>query len=190
MTHSLNPVPTSAAPTLRARRNPVWLAVGIIAICIGALGAGQLAERLSVSNSVLVTTKAIARGDVIEVSDIRTIKVGDISGISAAPESELSSLVGQVAQIDLAANSIVPDGAAGKAVVPAGSTQLGLSLAAGRMPSGFLPAGTRVMLIAVSPSDEKPIVPGEIPATVVSANGTASDSGDRLVDVSVGRCLG
>ncbi len=180
-------VPESAAPTLRARRNPVWLAVGIVAICLGALGAGQLANRLSVSNNILVTTTAIERGDVIEASDIRTMRVGDISGISAAPESELTSLIGQVAQLDLAADSIVPEGAAGKTVVPAGSSQLGLSLSAGRMPNGFLPAGTNVLLVAVSPGNEKPIVPGEIPATVVSANGTAHDSGDRLVDVTVRR---
>ncbi len=187
ITKAAKTVPKSTAPMLRARKNPVWLAIGILAICLGALGAGQLVDRLSVSNDVLVTTKAIARGDLIQESDIRAMRVGDISGISAAPQSELKNLVGQLAQIDMAANSIVPEGAAGEAVVPAGSTHLGLSLGAGRMPSGFLPAGTRVLLVAVSPSDEKPVAPGEFPATVVSANGTADDSGARLVDVSVKR---
>lgn len=172
---------------LRARRSPRWIAAGVLAICLGALGAVLLWDGAVTSQQVLRVNSAVARGEVIEAGDLGPVTIGSLPGVSVVVAEELAPLVGQHALVDLPAGSLVPAGGIGAPVVAEGTARMGLALPAGRLPSGTLVPGEALLLIPVPAPDDtsrearQPVVRG----TLVSAPAVGPDGVSTLVDVTV-----
>ena len=141
-------LPKPIAP--RARRQPRWIAAGLLAICLGALGAVLLFTEAASSHSVVVVATDVARGEVIEQADLSTTTIGSTPGVNTVPADQLAALIGHRATVDLLAGTLLPAGAIGDPVPKAGFVQLGLRLAPGRIPLEALPPGTPVQLVAVA----------------------------------------
>ncbi|WP_460744419.1 SAF domain-containing protein [Mariniluteicoccus endophyticus] len=194
------------APAVRPRRQPRWIATGMLAICLGGLGASMLYVEATGAHDVLQVTRPIPRGDLIRPGDLRPVSVGSLPGSATVPADQLGQLEGRRALIDLAGGAILPADAIGQPPVDRGQTQIGLRLAPGRLPVGDLPPGSAVHLIAVEdprlvqagqttqsggqnggPSGQStnPARPASLGAVVVSAPRPGPDGVAMLLDVKV-----
>ncbi|MFZ1409833.1 MAG: SAF domain-containing protein, partial [Micropruina sp.] len=170
---------------VRARRNPRWIAAGVLAICLGGLGSGVLYTSVADARSVVRTNRTIFRGEVIKASDLGVVSIGSAQGIPTIPGNEAGALVGKTALTDLASGSLVPPNSAGEADVPAGTVRLGLNLAPGRLPVSALPSGTPVLLVAIS-KDGDGTAPGAPSVQAqIATSPTSLPDGSSLLDVSV-----
>jgi hypothetical protein len=180
-------VPPSAIPEhpLRPRRNPRWIAAGVLAMCLGAVGSLLLYTQAATANTVVAMSSTVMRGETVQADDLTPITVGHLAGIAAIPSSRLGDLVGKQALVDLAQGSIVVEGTVGRSEHPSGHSQVGLRLALGRLPIAALPRGTPIRIIAVTTqgSADK--------ASAVSVRGTVATApvetadGARVLDVWV-----
>lgn len=183
--------PGAAAGQLRVRRQPKWIAVGLLAMCLGGLGAAALYAEASRSLDVLVVTRDVGRGEVIQQGDLRVARVGDLTGVSAVEATDLNALTGQRALIDLRENALLPSGGVGDAALEPGGSQLGLKLAPGRVPNADLPQGTTVLLVPLA--DPRLADTGEsgnentgpVRASVLTPPRTGPDGVAILLDVRV-----
>ncbi len=139
-----------AAPRIRTRRNPKWVALGIVAICLGAIASFFLYSQVAESHQVAVVRRSLQRGATIRSGDLGSVTVGNTSGIDTVPATAIPDLVGRVAATDLFEGSLVPPSAVTTDLPPAhGKDIIGLRLATGRAPSGFLVPGSPVRLVVL-----------------------------------------
>lgn len=179
------------AGRLRVRRQPKWIAAGLLAICLGGLGATVLYTEATQSTDVIVATRTVPRGEVIGPNDLRVVRVGNLLGVSHTDAVQLNTLVGQRALVDLPEGALVPAGGVGRPVLDQGQSQVGLKLAPGRIPTGELPQGTQVLLVPLA--DERAAAGGAdtraagppVPAIVLTPPAVGPDGVAILLDVRV-----
>lgn len=170
---------------LRARRSPKLIALGLLLACLGGLGGALLLQTSAHTSSVLVMAHSVAKGATISASDLTSVSMGTAPIVASLPASDLGHIVGQVALVDLPAGSLPGPRSVGTLSVPLGDTQLGLKLAAGRVPSTRLDPGTAVLLVPVSASANEP-APSGAPVTAIVVSTPQQVSGDAVViDVAV-----
>ena len=176
------------AVQLRARRNPRLVIAGVLCAALGGLGAAVVHAETSSSAQVLMAARDVSRGEVVQTSDLAVVTIGSAPGVNTVPASELSSLVGGEARVDLPSGSLVGDGAVGEPEVAKGTSQLGLRLAAGRLPVKVMLAGTRVTLVAVTGTrtgadDGVPSL--RVTGQIVSSPVPLADGASYVLDVAV-----
>lgn len=190
--------PEIAAGRVRPRRQPRWIAAGLLAIALGGLGATLLWQELTTSTQVVVLQRPVPRGEVIKATDLRAVEVGSLTEVSSVPATELPSLVGKRALVDLAQGSLLPRGAVGTPDLERGASQVGLKLAPGRLPTGELSQGTPVRLIPLEDPRQGPAqtsgqgaapLPAVITATIASPPRVGPDGVATLLDVRVDQGL-
>lgn len=183
-------VPAPAATTARLRRNPRWIALGIVALCLGALGSFVLYNQLADARDVVAIRTSVSRGEPVTAAVLTVVRVGDTPGIGTVPAAQLDTLVGETATVDLTAGTLLAPGMIAPVVIPAaGHSLVGIKLDIGRSPNGFLRSGSPIRLIAVPPTGANATYQDaysnlSIDATVVEANPTA-DGQAMLLDVDV-----
>lgn len=176
-------------PALRPRRSPRLVMIGMLVACLGALAASVAWTQTTKAAPVVVMVGDVARGEVVEAADLGVANVGTPPGVESFPAERLSELVGKHALVDLPAGALVGTRSVGDPATAGGTSQLGLKLAAGRLPTSTLPAGTRVLLVPVQAADggsAAPADPGEgIEAVVVQQPTVLPDGATWVLDVSV-----
>ncbi|MGO4957609.1 SAF domain-containing protein [Luteococcus sp. Sow4_B9] len=177
-------LPESHTAHLRPRRSPRMAAAGVLLACLGGLGAAVAYQQAAHSNQVVVVQRPVARGEQVQAGDLAVVTIGPAPGVRTLPAERLGSLVGQQALVDLAAGSLVGEGAVGRAALPKGKAQIGLKLVAGRVPNAELPAGTRLNLVEVT-SDKAQSTGLVVEAEVVLAPELMQDGSTRTMDVAV-----
>ncbi|MGJ6981667.1 SAF domain-containing protein [Aestuariimicrobium soli] len=181
-------VARSTQAALRPRRSPRLVIIGLLVACLGALGAAVAWTQTTRAEPVVVLVADVARGEIVEAADLGVANVGTPPGVESFPAERLQELIGKHALVDLPAGVLVGAGSIGDPVTPAGTSQLGLKLAAGRLPTSPLPAGTTVLLVPVAaPGAEKSTsqLGDAIPATVVAQPQQLPDGATWVLDVSV-----
>ncbi len=184
-----SPEPLGSRPSevrLRARRSPRLVALGVLLAALGGLGGATVLTTSTHTQSVLVMTRPVARGDLITAGDLGVVTIGAAPGVRTVPSSDLTQLVGRTARVDLPQGSLPGPDAAGDPLVPSAYAQIGLRLEAGRLPMAQLPPGTAIELVPVSPTvgDAAPDI-DPVRAVVVQP-ARATDTGAAMVlDVAV-----
>lgn len=180
--------PRSSTTQLRGRRSPRLILIGILAMCLGGLGAAVLYQQSTTSHRVLISTRTVLRGEVIKESDLRITEIAG-APIPAVDAHRLREVVGQTALLDIAEGSIVGPSSYGQVTVNAGTSQLGLRLTAGRVPVRELPAGTPVRIIGVAAKADvtsaAPIEASVTNAVVVTSPRATPDGAAVMLDVEV-----
>jgi hypothetical protein len=170
-------------PRIAGRRNPRWIALGVVALCLGGLLSYLLYAQVAAQSAVVAMSRTVHRGAVIQATDLTTTTVNGATKVSTVPAAELQSLVGKRAAYDLVEGSLVPAAAVDTPPLPAaGRAVVGLKLDQGRAPFGLLPASSQVRLVPV-PAGEQATA-GQ-PAAAQSANPGPIYLG-RVVDVTDG----
>lgn len=172
-------VPDATRPRLRLRRSPLWLAAGILAICLGGLASAFVYLQVAASDPVLRVNRTIHRGEVIQAADLSVVHVGTGLDVRTVPDARAGEVVGQAAVTDLPGGSLLVDGSWGDSNVAAGSARVGLKLGPGRFPATDLRPGTTVLVVALSGQGGalEEDLPGSVTATLVGqASGQADGS--------------
>lgn len=179
-----------APPRLPGRRNPRWIALGLVAICLGGLLAYAVYARVSTETRVLSVTSTVYRGEVVEAADLTTVVVhGDPPG-PVVPATEQGSVLGKRAVFDLPAGSLVAPGSLADGTLPdAGRSVVGLRLPTGRAPSSLLVPSAPVRIVALpapaSGTGAKDSLVGKTYAGRVVGSTPGPDGTSTVVDVEV-----
>jgi hypothetical protein len=141
---------TPQPPRMPGRRNPKWIALGIVALCLGGLLSYMIYARVASETAVVAAAHTVYRGETIEQGDLTTITIRNGSLPQTMPATRLADLVGKRAVYDLIEGSVIPSAAVADQAVPAeGRAIVGLKLAPGRAPSNLLLPSSAVRLIAM-----------------------------------------
>jgi hypothetical protein len=141
---------TPQPPRMPGRRNPKWIALGIVALCLGGLLSYMIYARVASETAVVAAAHTVYRGETIEQGDLTTITLRGGSLPQAVPAARLADLVGKQAAYDLVEGSVIGSTAVVEQAIPAeGRAIVGLKLAPGRAPSNLLLPSSLVRLIAM-----------------------------------------
>ena len=140
-------------PRLPGRRNPRWIALGVLALCLGALLSAVVYARLASETTVVSLAATVYRGEAIQRDDLTTVRLRGGTLPDTVAAERLESLVGQRAVFDLPAGSVVPAAAVAPVALPAdGRAAVAMRLVTGRAPEGLLPPGSPLRLVALPPA--------------------------------------
>lgn len=175
----------------RARRRWGLFAAMVLVVALGVLGNVWLWSSSTSAQEVVAARTTIERGSVIDAEDLMTVRVELDPALAAVAGSELSSLVGQRAALDVAAGSLLTSEAVTASTVPGeGYSLVGIGVAAARMPGTALVAGDQVRVVAtpqLQTGEAATAAPESVSAVVVSSQaGTdATGQGQTVVTVQV-----
>lgn len=179
---------SSPPPPLPGRRNPKWIALGVVAICLGGLLSFVIYSRVATETSVVAVAHTVYRGETIETDDLTTVTLRRGSVAKAIPATELKNLIGQRAVFDLAEGSVVSSASVGDLLIPAeDQAAIGLKLSGGRAPTNLLLPGSPIRLIALPPveASQKDKLSGSVYVARVVDQTAAPDGTSTLVNVEV-----
>jgi SAF domain len=186
---SLETTPTP--PRVPGRRNPKWIALGVVALCLGGLLSYVIYARLANETAVVTVAQTVYRGEVIDAADLTTITLQGNTIAQAVPAADLDAMIGKRAAVDLAAGSVLVATAVTEESIPAsGRAIVGLKLAAGRTPTSLLIPSAAVRLVALpapdgSTQDSKDDVTGDTFTARVLDQTDGADGTSILVNVDV-----
>lgn len=145
------PAPTMPEPPrMPARRNPRWIALGILALCLGALLSYGIYAKVATESTVVAVAQTVYRGEAIEEADLTRVVIQGDSFPDAVPARRISELVGKRAVFDLPRGSVLSDRSITDTTVPqSGRAVVGLKLDPGRAPVGLLLPSSPVRLVAL-----------------------------------------
>ena len=175
------------APPPKLRRRPMLVAASVAAICLGALLAVWAYTSSSDAREVVAIRATVHRGEVITRGDVMSVRISVDPALRPISASELDTVVGKRAALDLAAGGLVTAEDVTGSVIPAqGKSVVGVSLAPGMVPAARLQAGDQVRLV-VTPGSQGDIAAGKpltTTATVVDVR-PEDDNGLVVADVTV-----
>lgn len=181
-------IPTAAKPTtLKQRRRPTLIALGVALIAVCALGAWWLVDRMSTTTEVVAASQDVPPGTILTEEDLTTVSVHLPESTSVVPASELESLIGQRTTGAVDDGSLISPGQVADNPFPSeGSAVVGLRVKAGQIPLRDVDPGDAVEVIGTPregddpPNGEAPVVTGRIQAI-----GSPMSDGSVIVDVLV-----
>jgi Flp pilus assembly protein CpaB len=180
---------TPQPPRLPGRRNPKWIALGVVALCLGGLLSYVIYARIASEAAVVVAAHTVYRGETLEQSDLATITLRGGSMPHTIPAAQLNDLVGKRTAFDLVEGSVISSTAITDSAIPReGRAAIGLKLTPGRAPGNLLLPGTRVRLIAMpaaADSSTADKLAGSIFVGSVIDQSQAADGMSVLVNVEV-----
>ena len=179
---------TPATPRLPGRRNPKWIALGVIAICLGGLLSYVIYSQVATEATVVAAAHTVYRGEAIERDDLTTVTLRRGSVAAAIPAAQIDDLVGQRAVFDLAEGSVVSKVAVGAVVIPPdGQSVVGLKLSGGRAPNNLLLPDSPIRLVALPVNDtaDRDKLAGSVYVGRVVDQSAAADGTSTLVNVEV-----
>lgn len=131
---------------LRARRSPRLIALGVLLIVLGALGAAALYTAVTGHRQAIAMANDVTRGQEIRSSDLTVRELpGDQEG--GIDPREMDVLIGKQALFDLPAGSFPAEKHVAARSFPKGNVTMGLKLGPGRIPNTPLAPGQRIQLI-------------------------------------------
>jgi hypothetical protein len=196
-TRSAQPTPAAAlnglskAPVLpppRRRRRPGLLALAVVMVVLGALGAAFLATSLSRMSPVIAIAREVPWGQAITAADLVEAQVPDDPALQPIPYSERDAVIGMVATTTLTPGSLLTFAAVTEQRLPPPGQQLvGVGVSAAQAPLTSLRPGDDVLLVPLTAGAEPSAPAGASTAVeaIVVAAGSPGPDGLRVVDVLV-----
>jgi hypothetical protein len=173
----------SSAPRKRTKS---FLAIGAILVLAGA-GAFALAySHLGGRTSVIELKSAVTAGQVISLSDLRSVQVAADSSVPLIPVADAAQVIGHRAGMSLPAGTLLSAAdLRGGSVPAAGQTLVALEVKPGSYPSQVAPGATvAVSALTAAGQTGAALNVASLPtATVLSVAPAANSSGD--VEVSL-----
>ena len=144
--------PEAPVPPRAARRRVPELAVGVVLIGLGAIGALVLAGQQAPRAAVLVWANDVTRGQVVEASDLKVASIDTDTPVDVVDVAAVADVVGRSVALDANAGGFV-SGSLLKvgSVIPPDSVVVGLRLGAGRYPVSTLAVGDIVDVLTTEP---------------------------------------
>ena len=183
-----SPGSTAPAASGSIRRRVPELAVGVVLVGLGAIGALMLAGREPPRTSVLVWANDMTRGQVVAATDLAVASIDVDVSVDVVDHSAATDVIGRTVAFDAGEGGFV----SGTVLqvgppIPPGYAVVGLRLGAGRYPVSTLAAGDVVDLLTSEPMigwDAPVVAPG---AEVFDVQWLGGEGGDALVSLLVPR---
>jgi hypothetical protein len=171
----------------KLRRRPLLIALGVILVVVGAITSWYVVTIVKDTASVVAALTYIPRGGLIERSALTVIEIRPDPLLRTLPASELESLVGQRASVDIPAGVIVaPEAVSAELLPAAGQAIVGVSLAAIQRPATPPRLRQPITLVALAAADaETQAKQPQYQAVVVAVTTSSSDGQSVVIDVSV-----
>lgn len=169
------PAPAAARPEgvqLRPRRSPRLVALGMLFVVLGALGAAALYSASVDQRTAVVMATDVVRGEQLTAEDLAVVSVPAGFQVEVTDGDALSELVGRTARTDLPAGAFPTGRLLGEDPIPAGHSLVGLQLGPGRMPGTDLVPGTPVQLVSLAEGDDSVTDAVVAEAPVLTDDGT------------------
>ena len=177
---------TPSPPRVPGRRNPKWIALGVVALCLGGLLSYLIYARLANETTVVTVAQTVYRGEVVDAADLNTITLQGNTIAQAVPAADLGTMIGKRAAVDLVAGSVLLASAVTDESIPAsGRAIVGLKLSAGRTPTSLLIPSAAVRLVALPPQNGSDDTTGDTFTARIIDQATGSDGTSILVNVDV-----
>lgn len=150
--------PAAVGQTPKSRRRLWGAALGISLMLIAGLATWYITTNTSQTVTVLTTGAEIQRGEEITQGDLTTISIAGGQATDTVAASEASTIVGQVAAVDLPAGSLITSSNVINTLpVPEGKTIVGVSVTSAQLPAYGLTSGDQVRIV------DTPVAQGEPP---------------------------
>lgn len=177
-------------PRLPGRRDPRWIALGVVALCLGALLSYVVYAHVASETTVVSVAHTVYRGEVLEAADLTTVRLQGGALPDAVPASGLDGLVGQRAVYDLPAGGVVASTSVAETALPAeGRSVVGVLLPGGNAPQGLLLPSSPVRLVALPPASSstgaKDELAGKTYAARVVDSAPGADGTSTMLNVDV-----
>ncbi len=189
----------SRAPVLpppRRRRRPALLALAVVMVVLGALGAAYVATSLGQSSPVIAVARPVPWGQTITAADLVEASVPADPALAPIPYGDRAQVIGMVAATELLPGSLLTREAVTEQLLPGSGQQLvGVGVSAVQLPATPLRPGQDVLLVpapaggAATDAEVGATAPAAVPATVLRAGQPGVD-GLRVVDVLVDAARG
>ncbi len=176
----------ATVPALHRRRNLSGAALGVLLVSVCAFGIGTWASTVGHRTQVLVLSRAVPAGSVIQADDLTTAGVAADHQVSAIPASAESQEVGKVARVALVPGSLLERSEVGTGpAIPAGASVVGLDLKSGAFPAEMA-AGSKVEVVSTPPQSASATA-GTVLATSATVLSIGSDpnGAGTLISVAV-----
>ena len=129
------------------------LAVGLLLIVGGALGALIWQINATRTTPVLAAARQIEQGAVVELDDLQLVEIRSADQLNVLGSNETAIVVGRVARTDLAPGTLLtPEHVTEGSVIELGDGVVGMALSAGEVPSLRLRPGEAVNVVLTPPS--------------------------------------
>lgn len=157
--------PGSPPATIRARRSPRYVLLGVLLVLVGAVAFWVTSVRVNPRTAVLALARPVPVGHVLSDSDLQVVRIVPDPVLQAVPQTQRASVLGRTVQQPLAVNTLLSQSMLGPAAwPPSGQALIAVSVKAGHAPAG-LGAGAQVLVLVV-PS-----------ATAVGASNSSTSAG-------------
>jgi hypothetical protein len=179
-----------ALPPPRHRRRPALLALAVVMVVLGALGAAYLATSIGQTSPVIAVARPVPWGQTITAADLAEARVPADPALAPIPYADRDQVIGMVAATELRPGSLLTRDAVTEQLVPGPGEQLvGVGVPATQLPATPLRPGQDVLLVPVAAAGGGAApAPGRtapaVPATVLQTGQPGTD-GLRVVDVLV-----
>lgn len=171
----------------KMRRRPIIAILCVLVVVLGAIITGYAVSVAGGTTSVVAVRTDIARGEVITGDALHTVNITLDPSLSTVPGSQLDTLVGQHARVDLHAGGLIsPDSITTTALPAEGQSVIGIAAGLGQRPSAALKPGDHIRIVATPRDQDDP--PTDPPTTIEATVVAVHDSGDpglSVIDVSV-----
>jgi hypothetical protein len=197
-------VPQAGAPAARfdpgkagdpRKRNPIWLAGGLLLVLACALGGALLFSSADERVAVLVAADTLAPGVPVDRSSFVVAQVAADSNVAIIEPDMVDSLVGRLPAGPIPQGTVISEGLLVDAMpLEADEMIIGVALDPGEAPSDSIEVGVPVELIVVSSAD--PAAQGQGSSTAQAAGSGVVwgarnlDSGQLFLSVRVDKDIG
>lgn len=166
------------SPPIRRRRKWSLALIGTLVTVGSALAFAVLWMNAGDREPVLVVSRRVPAGQVIEAADLSVIRVSTDPGLAPIAGGRVDEVVGLAAATDLVPGTLLTTEHLDQdEILEAGSAVVGIALRGGQLPTGLQP-GDRVLIVRTfTPGTD---VEGESLGTVLE-EGRVHDIGDRDV---------
>lgn len=145
------PAPRGVPGPPKARRRWGLFAAMVLVAALGVLGNVWLHAATSSATPVVAAARTIERGHLIAPEDLISVDVEVDPALRTIPATDLTTLVGRYAALDVAAGALLtPESVTDQNIPPAGFSLVGVGLAQAMMPGAPLLAGDRVRVVATT----------------------------------------
>lgn len=110
---------------LRSRRSPRLIAIGVLCLVLGALGAATLYSMTVQRVEAVVMVNDVSRGQLITANDVGVVELPGTSNIEALPADQLDAVIGETALTDLPAGAFPTGRSLGADPIPAEMSLVG-----------------------------------------------------------------
>lgn len=180
--------PATPAAARPIRRHVPELAVGVVLVGLGVIGALMLAGREAPRASVLVWANDVTRGQVVTDTDLGVATIDVDIPVDVVTVAAAGDVIGRTLAFDARAGGFVSGSLLEVgSVIPPDFAVVGLRLGAGRYPVSTLAAGDVVDLLTTEPivGWDSPVVVSGV--EVFDVQWLGGEGGDALVSLLVPR---